>query len=366
MAWRSKPFGHIKENAITAVELISVSKRFPAGGGVSAASIQIQSGEHFVIVGPSGSGKTTLLRLIAGLESPTSGSILLNSIDVTKTPPHLRHVGLIGQRPALYPHLDVRRNLSISVEMRQSGWRATAPVSPTELGQRVTETAHRLGLAAILNRSITGLSGGEQQRIVLGRMMVTRHPLWLLDEPLAHLDPTTRDSIRWHLHLFRQHQSPTIIEVTHDPVDARTIGDRIAVLLDGRVAQVRTPAEVYARPTSRGVATSLGWPSMNFIAGSAAPDAGATGPLAFPGVLGVRPEDVGIGPPPAGGITIGAWQLVRVDTPGPLPLWTLQQGDVQLRRWAHAMESPCERIELHVLPGREHWFDRQTGQRLNT
>lgn len=344
-----------------------MSKRFPGGGGISDVTLTVYPSEHFVVVGPSGSGKTTLLRLIAGLESPSAGLIQLNNVDVTNLAPHLRNVGYLGQRPALYPHLNVSRNLGFGVELRQSAWRSETAVSPSDLANRIKEAANWLGLTSfLLDRSITGLSGGEQQRVVLGRMIVARHPLLLLDEPLAHLDSQTRDAIRWQLHLLRQQQSPTIIEVTHDPVDARTLGDRIAVLLDGRVAQVGTPAEVYARPNSRGVATSLGWPSMNFIAGSAAPDAGATELVSFPGLLGVRPEDVGVGPAPVGAIDLGNWQLLRVETPGPLPLWTLVNAEMQLRRWAGPMDEPCESVRLHVLPSREHWFDPVTGKRLTT
>lgn len=348
------------------MHLRKVTRLFPGGGGIGDVELEVRRSEHFVIVGPSGSGKTTLLRLIAGLESPAAGAICFDQVDVTPLAPYRRQVGLLGQRPALYPHLTVGRNLASAVEMRQSGWGVPKTVSADDLSQRVAHVAKALELESLLSRSIAGLSGGEQQRIGLGRLMVARPHLWLLDEPLAHLDPAIRDGIRWQLLLFRQQQCPTIIEVTHDPVDARTLGDRVAVLLDGRVAQVGTPAEVYARPLSRGVATSLGWPSMNFIAGSAAPVAGATEPLAFPGVLGVRPEDVGIGPPPAGAIGLGEWRLVRVESPGPMPLWTLIQGELRLRRWAQPTDQARERFELHVLPGRDHWFDRQTGQRLST
>src|SRR5262245_18964524 len=158
------------------VQLHQLGKRFPAGGGVSDISLDIANGEHLVVVGPSGAGKTTLLRLIAGLETLDSGAILFDGKDVTQTAPHERRVGFIGQRPALYPHLDVRRNLGIAVELRRDH-----AILKEELSRRIVETANWLGLSGLLDRSIVGLSGGEQQRIAIGRMVVAGHGLWLLD-----------------------------------------------------------------------------------------------------------------------------------------------------------------------------------------
>lgn len=342
------------------VQLSSVNKRFSAGGGVTDISLDIAAGQHLVIVGPSGAGKTTLLRLIAGLESVDRGSISIGSKDITNSAPHERRIGFIGQRPGLYPHLNVRRNLGFAVELR-----GDRSVSKEELSRRIVETATWLGLSDLLDRSLVGLSGGELQRIAIGRMVVAGHGLWLLDEPLAHLDPLTRDSIRWQLGLLRERRSPTIIEVTHDPMDARILGDRVAVLIEGRVVQVGSPAEVYARPNSRNVATSLGWPPMNFIDGSAAPVAGAPGPMSFPGILGVRPEDVTVGEATDGAVDLGQWKLVRVETPGPQSLWTLIRDDQLIRRWASENDVSASVVSLHVKRERQHWFDRTTGQRLN-
>jgi ABC-type sugar transport system ATPase subunit len=338
------------------IRLEGLTKIYPGGGGVRDITLDVPSGSHVIVVGPSGAGKSTLLRLIAGLESPDSGRIFFDDRDITRVPPHERIVAFVAQRPALYPHLNVRRNLTIGVELR-TGLFTRADAATI---QRAVEAADWLGIAPLLDRPVSDLSGGEQQRVVLGRAVVSRHPIWLLDEPLIHLDPVTRDQVRSQLHLLRGRLGPTMIEVTHDPADAAQ-GQHVAVLFDGRLAQVGPPAEVSARPKSRGVATSLGWPPMNFIDGPAAPNAGAGGANC---ALGVRPEDVGIGPAPAGATDLGEWVLVRVDALGPRPLWTLMRNGVRLRRWAEIDDVSSPHVQLHVKAGCLHRFDATTGKRL--
>ncbi len=335
----------------------ALTKTFPAGGGVRDVSLDVSAGSHVVVVGPSGAGKSTLLRLIAGLEAPDSGRLFFDDRDVTAMQPHERKVAFVAQRPALYPHLNVRRNLTIGVVLR-GGLFARADASTRQYAE---EAAEWLGIAHLLERPVSELSGGEQQRVVLGRAVVSRHPVWLLDEPFVHLDPVTRDEVRWQLHLLRGRLGPTMIEVTHDPADA-VLGQHVAVLLDGRLAQVGPPAEVSARPKSRGVATSLGWPPMNFIDGPAAPIAGAGG---LPCALGVRPDGVGIGPTPTGGTDLGEWELVRVDTHSAKPLWTLVRDGKRLRRWAEPGDVPSPRVRLHVRPGCSHYFNATTGDRID-
>lgn len=338
------------------IRLENVTRIYPAGGGVRDLSLDIPAGMHMVVVGPSGAGKTTLLRLIAGLEFPDSGHIFYDDQDVTKTSPHDRHVALVAQRPSLYGHLPVRQNLMIGIKLRQGLFSLVDAASH----QLAVEAAEWLGISHLLDRPVAVLSGGEQQRVVLGRAVVSRHPTWLLDEPFAHLDPITRDEIRWQMHLLRGRLGPTMIEVTHDPTDA-VQGQHVAVLLNGRLAQVGPPAEVSARPNSRGVATSLGWPPMNFIDGPVAPNAGAGG---SPCALGVRPGDIGIGVALADATDIGEWELVQVDALGPRPLWTLIRNGVRIRRWADDGEVPSSPVRLHVRPGGLHRFDATTGQRL--
>src|SRR4051812_36600967 len=202
-----------------AVGLRSVTKLYPATkAGVRGVSLEVADGEHLVIVGPSGAGKTTVLRLIAGLETPDSGQIVFDDRDVTRWPPHARHVALVAQRPALFPHRSVRRNLSASVEFRQGGWLRALfrkrQVSKAELDARVAEAARILGLTPLLDRRPHHLSGGEQQRVALGRAWVDRAGVWLLDEPLAHLESALKSQIRAELHLLRGRVGATMIEVT--------------------------------------------------------------------------------------------------------------------------------------------------------
>src|SRR5437879_4689289 len=254
-----------------AVTLDTVSKIYPGSrAGVRDVSLRVADGERLVLVGPSGAGKSTLLRLVAGLETPDAGRVLFDDTDVTRWPPHRRGVALVAQKPALYPHLNVGRNLAIGVELRQAAgrWRRRLlgrpdPVPAAELAARVAEAARVLGLTNLLDRRPHQISGGEQQRVALGRAFVTRAAVWLLDEPFAHLDLALRARVRGELHLLRGRLGATMMDVTHDPVEARALGQRVAVLRAGTVEQTGPTADVYDRPRSRFVATSLGWPPMN-------------------------------------------------------------------------------------------------------
>jgi hypothetical protein len=223
---------------------------------------------------------------------------------------------------------------------------------------RAEDAADKLGIRALLSRSVHDLSGGEQQRVAIGRAIVSGHPVWLWDEPFAHLDPLTRQELREQLHLIRAVQGPTILEVTHDPGDACS-GQRVIVLTGSCVAQIGPPAEVSARPNSRGVATSLGWPPMNIIDGPAAPAAGAPG---LPCAWGVLPRDIGLGPAPVGALDLGDWDLSRVESPGPRPLWSMLREGCRLYRWANPDEPTEPRVRLHAV----RWtrFDARTGQRI--
>jgi multiple sugar transport system ATP-binding protein len=345
---------------MSAIAIRHLTKRYPGTqAGLFDCSLEIDSGEHLVIAGPSGAGKTTLLRLIAGLETPDSGSISIGKLDVTQLPPRERGVALVAQRPAVYPHRTVRRNLVISIELRQrrSWWkRANANcVSPAELDKRVHDAAEILGLSNLLDRRGDRLSGGEQQRVALGRAWVARAGAWLLDEPLAQLDPTLRATIRAELHLLRGRSGATIMEVTHDPGDALALGRRVAVLRAGRLEQVGPAAELYARPASRTVAAALGSPAINFADGvvlgvdghpalqlghgvtvplevaAATARAGSGEPLS----LGVRPEHImpmSVADS-AGLVPLGEWNVTRAVAYGPAWLTTLERNGVVWHAW---------------------------------
>lgn len=258
-----------------------VTKVYPRGvRALADLTLTIRNGERLVLVGPSGSGKSTALRLIAGLETPTSGSVRLAGRDMHGVSPRERNVALMFQRPTFYPHLNVRENLAFGARLRGRGWigalfdRVVNPGKSgelarqaAELDQRVAEAARFLELEEVLERRPGQLSGGQQQRVALGRALVRRPAVFLLDEPLSNLEPRLRTDLRRQLHLLQRRLDATMIAVTHDPIEALTFGERVAVLDGGVLQQAARPQELYERPGNRFVAGFIGWPPMNFLAG---------------------------------------------------------------------------------------------------
>ena len=253
-----------------------------------------------MLLGPSGCGKTTALRCIAGLEDPTAGDVLIGDRVVTHLPPAERDVAMVFQNYALYPHLTVYENIAFALELRG--------VPTAEIGRRVADTAARLGLAELLERRPAQLSGGQRQRTALARATVREPSAFLLDEPLSNLDANLRIELRSELLALHRALHATMVYVTHDQVEAMTMGQRIAVLHDGRLRQVGTPAEVYERPADIYVARCVGTPAMNLLGGRAQGTGGEDrivecGSLRIPVALptyegqvhiGVRPEHVGV------------------------------------------------------------------------
>ena len=230
------------------LELHRVRKVYPGGiVGLEDVSLTIQAGECFVLLGPSGSGKSTLLRLIAGLEESTGGTIHIRGRNVAAVPPHERGVSYLGQRPVLYPDRPVRGNLTFGIAVENS---------------QLDEIASLLGIAGLLDRRPGELSGGQLQRVALGRALLRDAPILLLDEPLTSLDGPMRWDLRRILHLLQSRRRATMIYVTHDQEEALSLADRLAVFEEGRLVQVGTPAEVLSRPATAFVARHLGWPPM--------------------------------------------------------------------------------------------------------
>jgi multiple sugar transport system ATP-binding protein len=259
-----------------------VAKVYPGGvRAVKDLSLQVADGELVALVGPSGSGKTTILRLIAGLEEPTAGTIGIGGRVVNRLAPRERDVALMFQRHGLYPHLRVRDNLAFGLRLRHRvGWPQRLFLrcfrrgryeevwrQDRLLAERVGEAARTLGLEELLDRFPAQLSGGQQQRTALGRALVRRPAVFLLDEPLGNLDARLRAELRHELHLLHCRLRATMVYVTHDQVEAMTLGERVVVLDRGVVQQVGRPAEVYERPRNRFVAGFIGWPAMNFVDG---------------------------------------------------------------------------------------------------
>jgi multiple sugar transport system ATP-binding protein len=243
----------------TGVRLAGVGKRFR--GGVDAVrdlDLDIKPGELIVLVGPSGCGKSTVLRMIAGLEEVTSGRIFLGGDDVTEELPQRRDMAMVFQSYALYPRMTVRKNMAFGLRMRGT--------PRTERDRRVAKVAGTLGLLPLLDRRPAALSGGQRQRVAMGRAIVREPRVFLMDEPLSNLDAKLRVSVRAQLTELHQRLGVTTVYVTHDQVEAMTLGQRIAVLRDGRLQQFDTPRAVFRDPVNLFVAAFIGSPSMSFVA----------------------------------------------------------------------------------------------------
>ncbi|MGH2616058.1 MAG: ABC transporter ATP-binding protein [Thermomicrobiales bacterium] len=239
------------------VEVRDLSKRFDGVAAVDGIDLVSADGEFLVLLGPSGCGKTTLLRMIGGLEPPSGGDILIGGRVVTDLPPRARQIAMVFQSYALYPHMSVYNNIAFPLK--------AAGLSKLEQARRVAWAAGILGIDQLLQRKPRQLSGGQRQRVALARALVREPTVFLLDEPLSNLDAQRRASARDELQGFQRRVGTTTIYVTHDQVEAMGMGDRIAVMEQGRIRQVGTPHEIYDDPADTFVATFLGSPPMNLV-----------------------------------------------------------------------------------------------------
>lgn len=246
---------------MTAVRLESLTKRFGSVVAVDSIDLSIDSGEFVVLVGPSGSGKTTSLRMVAGLEAVTSGSIFIGDRDVADVHARERDIAMVFQSYALYPHMTVADNMGFALKLRK--------IPRDEIKRRVREVAATLGITEELPRRPTTLSGGQQQRVALGRAIVRDPAVFLFDEPLSNLDAKLRVSMRGELIKLHRRLAATMIYVTHDQIEAMTMGDRIVVMHEGQIRQVGTPLDVYDDPDDIFVAGFIGSPTMNLLGGTA-------------------------------------------------------------------------------------------------
>jgi ABC-type sugar transport system ATPase subunit len=268
---------------VSSVTFEGVSKAFGEVQAVRELSLEIADREFMVLVGPSGSGKTTALRMLAGLEAITGGRVLIGEREVNRVSPRDRDVAMVFQDYALYPQMSVRDNLAFGLRRRKT--------PKEEIERRVDRAAEALELGELLDRRPRALSGGQQQRVALGRALVRDPQVFLMDEPLSNLDAKLRVQTRGEIKRLQQEIGTTTVYVTHDQVEAMTMGDRIAVMNHGRLEQVGTPEEVYDRPANRFVAGFIGSPSMSFAPVEALD--GVRIPRAQPGqTVGVRPEHV--------------------------------------------------------------------------
>jgi len=280
---------------------------------VDNLNLEVQSGEFMVLVGPSGCGKTTALRMLAGLEESTSGDILIGETRVNDTPPKDRNIAMVFQNYALYPHMTVYDNIAFGLRLRELGgffWQVThsgeAKKIKEDIDARVKETAKLLAIDHLLHRRPKELSGGQRQRVALGRAIVRKPKVFLMDEPLSNLDAKLRIQTRAELIRLHRDLGITTIYVTHDQVEAMTMGQRIAVMSNGVLQQCDSPTKVYSEPANKFVAGFIGAPPMNFIPGRVSggsvtcaqmtielPNAHpARGMEGLDVILGIRPEDI--------------------------------------------------------------------------
>jgi multiple sugar transport system ATP-binding protein len=348
--------------SVAAVRLEGVRKVYSNGHvGVDNATFDIADGELLVLVGPSGCGKSTLLRLIAGLEEATSGSIHIGDRDVTHLEPRDRDIAMVFQSYALYPHMSVRENLGFGLKLRGH--------CAKEVAARVKQAAQRLELEPLLDRLPKQLSGGQRQRVALGRALV-RHPqVFLLDEPLSNLDAKLRSAMRTEIARLHRSLETTMVYVTHDQVEAMTLGQRIVVLDRGIVQQIDTPMNIYERPVNLFVAGFLGNPSMNFfrgIVGGSARSAVLHGEgieLPIPAGLPALHRVDGASPPSNLRLSV---LVDLIETVGNESFLHASAGSWRLivRCGPHHLPPLGSAITLQLLPERMHFFDAATGERI--
>jgi multiple sugar transport system ATP-binding protein len=378
------------------ISLDRVRKEFEGGVvAVDDVTLDISAGECVVLVGPSGCGKSTLLRMIAGLERATSGEISIAGRDVTDLPPRARDVAMVFQSYALYPHMNVRRNLGYGLKVRNT--------SRAEIDARVEVVARMLGLEELLDRRPSALSGGQRQRVAMGRAIVREPRAFLMDEPLSNLDTKLRVGMRAELSRLHARLGVTTVYVTHDQVEAMTLGQRVAVMRDGRIQQIDTPQRLYHEPVNQFVASFIGSPAMNLVEAAIIEDravfAGIELPLdpvrrpaeSGPVILGVRPEDFELAAlsdarVPHLHVDVAVVEDVGSDTHVIFPVdaprieaaasasaSAAPDDDVLIaddralfnaRVSARTEVQPGDRLKLAVDTSRLHFFDVQTGESL--
>ena len=344
------------------VSLNRLHKRYDSGfHAVRGISLEIANGEFLVLVGPSGCGKSTTLRMVAGLEPVSEGEIRVGGRLVNDVAPGDRDIAMVFQNYALYPHLTVRDNMAFGLRMRRT--------PKPEIDRRVTAAAESLAIEGLLNRRPRELSGGQRQRVALGRAIVREPAVFLFDEPLSNLDAKLRVQMRAELARLHRRLGTTVIYVTHDQVEAMTLGDRIVLMNQGLIQQADTPLEIYRRPANRFVASFIGSPTMNFFSGRIdgegfrlaggelrlplGPDADRfpTGPA----VLGIRPEDLLLAASDEAVATVPV-DVVEQTGHETFAHFLLGGEDHVVRLPGDMAVRPGDRLPLAVRPGGLHLF----------
>ncbi len=348
------------------IEFQSVTKKFGTNRALDDLTLSVGDGEFFVLLGPTGAGKTTALRLIAGLDMPDTGAIHIAGDDVHDLTAAERDVALVFQYYSLYPRYTVRQNLEFPLKSKIHSF------SQAEIDDRVNQAAKTLRITHLMDRKTDRLSGGEMQRVSIGRAIVREPRAFLMDEPLSNLDAKLREALRAELKELQIRLKATFVFVTHDQVEAMSMGDKVGVLNNGKLVQVGTPWEIYNRPRDLFVASFVGSPSMNLLPGVVSGDEcslfGAAQVLKLPAAtgaakltIGIRAEDVAVVPD-------GPVQAVihDVENHGVEKIVTLRVGDQLLKATvpSQMQTSVDAAVAFRIDPDKAHFFDPATGQNL--
>ncbi|PBB88341.1 ABC transporter ATP-binding protein [Mesorhizobium sp. WSM3876] len=354
------------------IELKNITKKFGGHTALTGLNLEIADGEFFVLLGETGAGKTTTLRLIAGLEKPTEGQVFIDGVDVGGWGAAERDVALVLQQYSLYPRYTVRENLEFPLKPK------IRRLPDAEIKDRVARAARTLRIEHLLDRKTDRLSGGEMQRVSIGRAIVRKPRVFLMDEPLSALDAKLREALRTELKNLQMQLGATFLFVTHDQIEAMSMGDKVGVLNHGRIIQTGTPQEIYNNPRDTYVASFVGSPPMNLIDGKLVNDRAVMAPMNFelplsgavktdgaadgrPLVFGIRPEDVYL----EGGAPVEA-KVHDVENHGVEKIVTLRVGETMLRatvpaRTAVEIEQP---VRFAWNPDKVVMFDKGSGVSL--
>ncbi|WP_404441133.1 ABC transporter ATP-binding protein [Stutzerimonas chloritidismutans] len=364
---------------MAALELCNVRKSYPGSTSETLKDIdlKIDDGEFLILVGPSGCGKSTLMNCIAGLEEITGGEIRVDGADISAASPKDRDIAMVFQSYALYPTMTVQENIAFGLKMRK--------VPAAKIEEEVSRVAKLLQIEHLLGRKPSQLSGGQQQRVAMGRALARRPKIYLFDEPLSNLDAKLRVEMRTEIKLMHQRLKTTTVYVTHDQIEAMTLGDKVAVMKDGIVQQFGTPKEIYNNPANLFVASFIGSPPMNFIPLRLSRDAAGWRALLESGqdrcelpldlangqslegrevILGIRPEQISVGTEAGQPSLRAEVQVIEPTGPDTMIFVSLNQTKVCCRLAPDAAPNPGTSLTLQFEPDKVLLFDAQTGERL--
>jgi sn-glycerol 3-phosphate transport system ATP-binding protein len=324
---------------MSAIKLDRVVKSWGSARAVDGISLEADEGSLLVLLGPSGCGKSTTLRLIAGLEQPDSGTVMIGGADVTHLTPAQRKIAMVFQSYALFPHLSVAENIVFGLRVRR--------VSRAERDSRLKRVADIVGLRQLLDRKPSQLSGGQRQRVALGRAIIAEARLCLMDEPLSNLDAKLRHEMRTEIRALQQRLGMTMVYVTHDQTEAMTMADRVVLMRDGRIEQNGPPEQLYSQPATAFTARFIGTPPMNLIARDGR-------------LIGIRPEHIRIVSQDGHPARVKSVEHLGADS---IVLCEIDGQPVSVRQDGFSKAAPGDDIRLAWAPSDEHQFDQATGAR---